>query len=365
MTTRASGRCAAVLLTLLLGALAGCSTGSSSADDPPESPSARSAEAPVKALTAGTCWGDEQLADALGAKGFTEWVEKYAGDPALGVAMRDDAAFSKEIDCSSPHALELYNVIELDPALTAKVTQYADLLDQKSPLYRSIRDQVNDRCLAGSPYGLAQKKAGGLPVQLGPSLNAEGGLHVAWDPFPADLWAEGQRKFVCTFEQDTPGTLLFADVTTAKPPVTARVCLNTPGKYVPCDGRHQAEDIAEMVLNTAIEKKQVNGAKAVRKGPKGQYVALSDAEYAKLDKVCQTFLSSVSKVPAGVVRPCLPGIGVAVADAVGRLHRLLLRPEADRRPAPDDQRDGLQPGLGVTARTPGGPCAGPPGPAAG
>ena len=66
---------------------------------------------------------------------------------------------------------------------------------------------MNDRCLAGSPYGEAQRKAGGLPVQLGPSLNIDGGLHVAWDPFPADLWAKGQRKFVCTFEQDEPGTL--------------------------------------------------------------------------------------------------------------------------------------------------------------
>ncbi len=305
MTTRASGRRAAVLLTLLLGVITGCS---GSNDEAPASPPAKPAEAPAKALTTGTCWGDEQLADALGAKGFSDWVGKYAGgDAALGEAMRDDAAFSTQIDCAKAHALELYNVVEVNPALTAKVTKYADLLDQKSPLYRLIRDQVNDRCLSGSPYGRAQKKAGGLPVQLGPTLNAEGGLHVAWDPFPADLWAEGQRKFVCTFEQDTPGTMRFADVTTDKVPLTARVCLNTPGKYVPCSGKHQAEDLAEMVLNTAISKKQINGAKAVRKGPKGPYVALSDAEYAKLDKVCQTFLSSVSKVPNGVAARAYPG----------------------------------------------------------
>ena len=49
-------------------------------------------------------------------------------------------------------------------------------------------------------------------MQLGPSLNVDGGLHVAWDPFPADLWAKGQQKFVCTFEQDEPGTLAFADL---------------------------------------------------------------------------------------------------------------------------------------------------------
>ena len=123
-----------------------------------------------------------------------------------------------------------------------------------------------------------------------PSLNVDGGLHVAWDPFPADLWAKGQKKFVCTFEQDEPGTLRFADFTTRKAPVEARVCLNTPRKYVPCSGKHQAEDIAEMILNTAIEKGQINGRKAVRKGTNGTYVALSDAEYAKLDKICQTLL---------------------------------------------------------------------------
>jgi hypothetical protein len=166
---------------------------------------------------------------------------------------------------------------------------------------------VNERCNAGSAYGAAQRRAGGLPVQLGPSLSSTGGLHVAWDPFPADLWAKGQKKFVCTFEQEQPGTLRFADLTTNKVPVAARVCLNTPGTYVPCSGKHQAEDIGEMILNTAIEKGQVNGRKAVRKGPKGPYVALSDAEYAKLDKVCQTLFRSVSKVGGGVTARAYPG----------------------------------------------------------
>ena len=121
--------------------------------------------------------------------------------------MRNDASFSNEIECTEPHELELYNVVELEPGLTAKVKDYADLLDQKSPLFRTIRDQVNERCPAGSAYDVTQRGAGGLPVQLGPTLNTSGGVHMAWDPFPADLWAKGQRKFVCTFEQDEPGTL--------------------------------------------------------------------------------------------------------------------------------------------------------------
>ncbi len=299
-------RCVAVLAaTLLLGSLAGCS---GDTQESTESPSRETtADKPVKSLAKGTCWGDEQLPEALG-KDFDSWVEKYAdGDSTLGDAMRDDAAFAKQVDCSEPHSLELYNVVEVAPQLTARITKYSDLLDQKSTLYRQVRDQVNDRCTAGSAYGVAQRKAGGLPVQLGPSLKADGGLHVAWDPFPADLWDQGQKKFVCTFEQDRPGTLSFADIPTSRLPITARVCLNTPRKYVPCGGKHQAEDIAEMILNTAIEKGQIEGRKAVRKGAKGPYVALKDADYVKLDKVCQSLLSSVSTVKGGVEGRAYPG----------------------------------------------------------
>jgi hypothetical protein len=221
--------------------------------------------------------------------------------------MRDDVAFTKKIDCTAPHSLELFNVVQVSPALTARVTSYADLLDQKSALYLKIRDQVNNRCMAGSAFGQAQRKAGSLPVELEPSLNVRAGLHVAWDPFPADLWVTGQKKFVCTFEQEKPGTLAFADIPTRTLPVAARVCLDTPRKYLPCSARHQAEDIAEMVLNPAIAAGQITGKKAVRRGPNGPYVALSDADYVKLDKVCQTLLRSVSTVKGGIEAQAYPG----------------------------------------------------------
>jgi hypothetical protein len=299
MFRRVAGTIAAA--ALLVG-LTGCS-GDASA---PKRES--TAEKPVQTLTAGTCWGDQQLPDALGSKGFDAWVQKYAGgDSALGDAMRDDAAFTQQIDCSQPHSLELYDVVEVSPALTARIGSYSDLLDQRSALYHQVRDQVNDRCMAGTAYGSAQRKAGGVPVQLGPSLNVNGGLHVAWDPFPADLWAKGQHAFVCTFEQERPGTLRLADVATAKVPITARVCLNTPGTYLPCNRPHQAEDIGEMILNTAIEKGQINGKKAIRSGARGPYVALSDAEYARLDKVCQTLFTKVSTTRGGIVARAYPG----------------------------------------------------------
>ena len=304
MTTRASRLVLGVLLSVLVGVLAGCG-----GDDSPESPRAKaSAKAPEKELVKGTCWDNDQLPDVLDEDAFDDWVEKYAGgDADLGDAMRDDAAFNKKIECTEPHSLELYNVVALPPKLTAQVKEYADLLDQGSPLYRQVEAQVNDRCLAGSAYGRAQRKAGGLPVQLAPAIDVDSGFNDAWDPFPADLWEKGQKKFVCTFEQEQPGTLSFADFTTRKTPVQARVCVNTPRKYVPCSGKHNAEQIAGMTLNTAIAQGEINARKAVRNGENGKYVAPSDAEYAKLDKVCQTFLASVSTRKGGVVGKAYPG----------------------------------------------------------
>ncbi len=312
MPTRFTRSTVAALAALLMAALTACSgadNAKDAADGSVASPLRQAAsQAPEKALTRGTCWDDQQLAQALGAAGFSAWVQKYAGgDATLGASMRDDAAFAGRVDCAKPHALELYDVVSLTPALTARITSYAALLDQTSALYRQVRDQVNDRCLAASAYGRAQRAAGGLPVQLGPSLSATGGLHVAWDPFPADLWAKGHKKFVCTFEQDRPGTLRFAQLTTKAVPSAARVCLNTPARYLPCSGRHQAEDVAEMILNTAIDSGRINGRTAVRTGPQGKYVALSDAEYATLDKVCTTFLRSVSSGRAGVTARAYPG----------------------------------------------------------
>src|SRR5688572_17581336 len=126
MPTRVAGSLAAVL-TLLLGLLASCGGD----DDKATAEGSARPERPAPALTKGNCWVDEQLPDALGAGGFESWVEKHAGGEArLGEAMRDDAAYRKDIDCSEPHSPELYSVIEVSPALTARVERYADLLDQ-------------------------------------------------------------------------------------------------------------------------------------------------------------------------------------------------------------------------------------------
>lgn len=309
-TARRATRVAlAVLLPVLV--LSACSGGGDAADssEGSASPSASpSASVPAAALEAGTCWGDQQLPAVLGEEGFADWVGEYAdGDEQLGEAMRDDAAFSERVSCDEPHALELYDTVALAPALDRKVKDYAQLLDQDSRLYAQVRDQVNQRCLADTGYGRAERRAGKVPVQLGPALAPRSSLHVAWDPFPANRWEAGERRFVCTFEQDEPGTLRMADLTTKKVPVAERVCVDTPGRRVPCTKPHQGEEIGEMVLNTAVARGDVNGRRAVREGTDGKFVALSDAEYARLDKVCQTLFRRVSRGPDGVEARAYPG----------------------------------------------------------
>lgn len=286
---------AGLLIGLLLAVLAGCG-----GDGAPKSEDAAGSQ-PGKPLTAGTCWDAEHLPDVLGQQRFDAWVEKYAGgSEVLGQSMRDDAAYDRPFACDEPHTLEIFDVVSLEPALLARVTSYADLLDESSPLYARVRDQVIDRCFARSPYGVAQRKAGGLPVQLSPSENPDGGLSGGWDPVPADRWVRGEKKFLCLFEQDRPGTVRFADITTSRYPLAARVCIDVPAKEVPCAGPHQAENIAGMVLNTAVESGRLPGRTAIRSATNGRYVALSGRDQARLDQVCQTFLEAVSTAQRGL-----------------------------------------------------------------
>ena len=290
------------MLVVVLGlALSGCGGQQSLASPARDSPQA----APLSpALTAGTCWDDRQLGPAMGRQ-FTTWVARYArGDARLGRALADDAAFSRRLDCGEPHAIELYNVVEVPRAVLREVTSYADLLDHGTALYVRVRDAVNTACAEGSPYAAADR-AVGMPLQLGPSLDEDSGLRLAWDPFPPDRWARGEHRFVCTLEQDPAGTVRYADLPTRRLAESARVCLDGPGEPVPCSGPHRAEEIGEMVLNTAVDAGLVDARKAVRNGADGRHVALTQAEYGRLDKACRALLRRVSSRPA--VAHAFPG----------------------------------------------------------
>lgn len=294
---------AALLLALVLS---GCSGGS-------ETPEATEpAPEPPRQLAAGTCWTDTQLPAALGEEGFAALVEEHAGDDperrdARAEAMRDDAAFTEEVDCAEPHALELYAVVGLPRSLDRRISSYADLLDQDSALHGLVRDAVNQRCLADSAWGRAERKAGAPRVQLGPALAEDGGYALAWDPFPAEMWEDGQRRFVCTFEQEEPGTVMFADLRTDRLPQRARVCLDVPGTTVPCGRPHQAEEIGEMILNAAVAGGAIDARRAVREGDDGRYVALSEREYARLDRACEVLYRAVSTGRPDVEAQAFPG----------------------------------------------------------
>lgn len=308
-TTHSHGRLPApiALLTVLLLVLSACG-GNGSGGTKPSAAKPRPTAAKQMVPTKGSCWSAEHLPAALGEKGFAALAKKYAGTEQKRVeALRDDAAFTEPKDCAAPHELEVYNVVSISPALAAKVTSYTDLLDRDSALYREIRNEVNDRCVAGTPYARAERDAGNMPAQLAPALAAESGLHLAWDPVAPGLWEGGQRQFVCTFEQEQPGTVRFADLATRRAPAQARVCVKNADDYVPCSEPHTAEAIGEMILNTAISKKLVNAQAAVKKTPEGTHVTLAPAEYARLDKVCQSLLDRVSRKSGRLRASAYPG----------------------------------------------------------
>lgn len=299
-----------LLVALLLAlVLSGCSGGSAAPGSPePAGP----APEPPRELSAGTCWTDTQLPEALGEEDFAALVEEHAGDDperrdARAEAMRDDAAFDEEVDCAEPHALELYAVVDLPRALDRRIASYADLLDQDSALHGLVRDAVNQRCLADSAWGRAERRAGAPRVQLGPALAADGGFALAWDPFPAELWEDGQRRFVCTFEQEEPGTVMFADLRTDRLPQRARVCLDVPGTTVPCGRPHQAEEIGEMILNAAVADGDIDARRAVREGEDGRYVALSEREYTRLDRACDVLYRAISTGRPDMEAQAFPG----------------------------------------------------------
>ena len=218
-------------------------------------------------------------------------METYAGgDATLGESMRDDAAFSQQVDCSEPHSLELHDVVSLPPALARQVTTYADLLDQDSALYRQVRDEVSERCLAESPYGRAQRRAAGVDVQLSPFLSAASGLHVAWDPFPADLWAKGQQKFVCTFEQDEPGTLPFADLTTRQVPVGGAGVPEHPAEVPPLQreapGRGDRRDDAELGRRQGADRRSQGRSGRARTGSTSRSATRSTPVWTRSARRC-------------------------------------------------------------------------------
>lgn len=305
-TTHFHGRLPApiALLTVLLLVLSACGgSGSTKPSAAEPSPSAKQ-----MVPTKGSCWSAEHLPAALGEKGFAALAKKYAGSEKKRVeALRDDAAFTEPKDCATPHELEVYNVVSVSAALAAKITGYGDLLDRDSELYREIRNEVNDRCVTGTPYARAERDAGNMPAQLAPALAADSGLHLAWDPVAPSLWEGGQQQFVCTFEQEQPGTVRFADLATRRAPAQARVCVKSADDYVPCTEPHTAEAIGEMILNTAISKGLINAEAAVKKTTDGTHVTLAPAEYARLDQVCQSLLDRVSRRSGRLRASAYPG----------------------------------------------------------
>ena len=251
-------------------------------------PAASRGAAPREAVTAR--WprapaGQPQLPDALGEDGFGAWVEKYAGgDTTSATSMRDDAAFSKAIGAPSRTRWSSTTSSARGPRLTAGHGVRRPARPEHA-LYRQVRDR-STTAASRSAYGAAQRRRAACRCS---SALAERRRRPArrLGPVPGGPVGEGPAEVRVHLRAGRPGTLLFADLATRKTPIAARVCVDTPRPYVPCSaapGRGHRRDDPEHRDRAGRDHRP----RGRPQGPNGQYVAPSDAEYAKLDRVCQT-----------------------------------------------------------------------------
>lgn len=247
-------------------------------------------EEPVPVLAAGTCW----TATSLGSdeKTVRETAEQSDIDLAIASSvMGQRPAFTETVDCAQAHALEVYRLVEL-PGLAPQLTSYAALLRTDQELYLTLSRRIKRECLEPRLARAAART--GLPGALmEPALPA--GMHLEWAPPSPAQFAEGQRGFACLFNQSSPGTFRYASVFTKAFPTRLRTCiLSRQLAYVPCARKHDRERIAVLQVRQAVLAGKFPGRKAIRKGPRGRYLAASPARYAALDRACTTYLRSIS-----------------------------------------------------------------------
>jgi hypothetical protein len=275
------------VLAAVLALTTGCSEGSVPGTG--GSSSASGSQAPAT-LAEGTCW-DSSL---LGAD--PQHVLKLSGtyDVPYLVAARALASrpsFEHQVDCGDDHAVEVYKLLRL-PKLDAQLTDYATLLRIQTPLY----DEVDRSVAAGCQTGPLAKAAGitGLPgAVMAPMLPK--GATLGWTPAPPDRWSKGTRVFACTLTWTEPQQIRYASVFTKSFPTGKRTCIDTRAlAFIDCARRHDRERIAVIEARVAVAAGAFPGPKAIRPGPDGRYLDVSDARYRPLDAACTAYLRAVS-----------------------------------------------------------------------
>lgn len=274
-------------------------------------------------LAEGTCW----TAALLGAdpQDVLQLARKYDVHYLVAArALADRPSFEKRVNCADQHAVEVYKVVRL-PKLDRQLLDYAAVLRHQTPLYDKVARSVSQACMTTS---LAKAAATtGLPgAVMEPMLPA--GASLGWAPASPEQWSKGQRVFACTLTWTKPQSLRYRAVFTRAFPTGKRTCIDSRALvFVDCARRHDRERIAVIEARDAVAAGAFPGPKAIRTGPDGRYLEVSDARYKALDAACTAYLKSVSTTKK------LTGIANVDVDewpAPGGSYPIYC--EADRRP---------------------------------
>jgi hypothetical protein len=247
---------------------------------------AKTAGAAPTATSAGVCLAGARLRD--NPDGLSTALSRYGMDAFESLG--DDPAWTDPVDCSEPHEIEVYGIVSLPAAIDGAVGSYADLVTPGTRVYRAVEDEVTRGCAVAFDPAAAASRGAPLSIDVIPFWSQDAGVAIAWAPSPAAAWDQGEHTFACLFEQSHPDTVRLADVSTADFPVTGRVCLRGTA-FVSCGQRHDAERIATIRLDRAVDQGQVAGARAVDDAGR---VDIGVDAWRALDGVCQRYLDAVA-----------------------------------------------------------------------
>lgn len=236
----------------------------------------------------GTRFGDEAASQLARERGFG------AGAAAQ---LADDPVWSGSTSCREPHQIEVYGTVRLPHDLDASIDSYADLVDVTTPLYRAVRDNVVSQCAAKSPLIASVAADTSLDLDIVPFIGSDTIGRRAWDPVPADVWSDGDRSFVCSYQQPAATTLIYDDILTGGFPTEGRSCLSQD-QFVACDQMHDTERVALFIVDRSVDRGMLPGQGA--RTADGM-VDLGAAEWTVLDDVCQRYLNAVApNAPDGI-----------------------------------------------------------------
>lgn len=242
------------------------------------------------AVAEGTCWTATKLGDD--PQDVLTLSNRFHVQYLLSAgALAGRPSFDHRVDCGDDHAVEVYKVLRL-PKLDRQLADYATLLRIKTPLYDEVARSVARGCMSD---GLAKAAtATGLPgAVMAPVLPR--GAALGWAPAPPEEWTAGRRVFACTLSWDDPQSIRYTTVFTKHFPTVKRTCIDSRVlAYVDCARRHDRERIAVIEARDAVAAGAFPGPKAIRKGPDGRYLSVSDARWRRLDAACTSYLRSVS-----------------------------------------------------------------------